>query len=141
MQELANQVESIGESLDTFEQNVMEREKAMKEEGQREKSKWEDTLHEKIKQQLDAKEEAYFDMMNQLQARIRNLADSHLHSSSVLDSVFHRAVALAISGAGTIISFVVGIVGIILYPFTWFQNVLNRNGSSANGSKSNSIAS
>ena len=64
-------MESIGESLESFEQLLRGRERSIKDESHRQRSHWEETLQEKIRQQLMAKEEAYFDLIEQLQTRIK----------------------------------------------------------------------
>jgi len=117
--QLAFKVDAIADSIDDFEQLILGHERAIEDEGHREKSKWEETLHKKIKQQLEAKEEAYFDLIDQLQNRIKILKDANRNSSSLMDAFFHRTVALAISGAGIIISLIVAILQPIIAIFTF----------------------
>ena len=73
-----------------------------------------------------AKEEAYFELIEHLQSRIKSLKDARSDSSSILHSFAHRCIALAISGFGTIISMLVGIFATILYPFMGRQGSQRR---------------
>mmetsp|Transcript_4358 Transcript_4358/g.5851 ORF Transcript_4358/g.5851 Transcript_4358/m.5851 type:complete len:455 (-) Transcript_4358:1898-3262(-) len=118
--QMAFKVDAIADSIDDFEQLILGHERAIEEESIKERSKWEAALQKKIKQQLEAKEEAYFDLIDQLETRIKTLKESKAQTDSFLDGVFHRCVALAISGAGTVISLILS----LLYPFVVIINLI-----------------
>ena len=118
--QMAFKVDAIADSIDDFEQLILGHEKAIEEESIKERSKWEAALQNKIKQQLEAKGEAYFDLIDQLETRIKTLKESNRRNESFLDGVYHRCIALAISGAGTLISLILS----ILHPFIVVVNLI-----------------
>lgn len=56
---------------------------------------------------------------------MKDLKDARSNSSSLVDGVVHRGIALAISGFGTIISIIVGILTTIMYPFSSLRDKKN----------------
>jgi len=108
-QSARSRIEALRESismfenrLDHFEGSVTEKERQIKDLYQSYKSELNKEVRDKVRKQLEPREEDFYNMLDKIQKRTELIASQSSNSDVFLENILHRAISLAISGAGTI---------------------------------------
>mmetsp|Transcript_2873 Transcript_2873/g.6693 ORF Transcript_2873/g.6693 Transcript_2873/m.6693 type:complete len:781 (+) Transcript_2873:155-2497(+) len=124
--ELKDMIRNLERKLAFYDANVNEKHAQINEHFTRFKSEMTNDIREKVRKQLESREEDYYNLIERVQRSMTIISDHNSEGNGIIHAVMHRSIALVISGAGTIAHIISMLVGMLLAPFLYVLSFFKR---------------
>ncbi|GBG26086.1 Hypothetical Protein FCC1311_023062 [Hondaea fermentalgiana] len=114
-------IRNFERKLAFYDKNVNQKHAQINEHFTRFKSEMTDDIREKVRKQLESREEDYYSLIERVQKNIKYISENNRQGNGLVDglvnALMHRSFSLVLSGAGTIAHVISMLVGVVLAPF------------------------